>query len=89
MKLTPTLRQDLKNYLQARLKSAQVQAHVYVAHELKADVLASIVSAHPELHHADIITHVDPSLLAGYALEIGSKRIDRSLRSRINTIFAS
>lgn len=88
MKLTPRIRQDLKNFLKARLADQKVVAHVYAAYQLTADELQAVQSKYAILSDAIIESHIDPSLLAGYIVEVGSKRIDCSLKSRLNTIFA-
>ncbi len=88
MKLTPTLRQDLKNFLKARLQDQSVMAQVYAPYMLSADELNQIQSKYDILSSAQLTPHIDPSLLAGYVVEVGSKRIDCSLKSRLNTIFA-
>jgi len=88
MKLTPRLRQDLKNFLKARLVDQKEVAQVYAAYQLTAAELQSIQSKHDVLRNAILEPHIDPRLLAGYVVEVGSKRLDCSLKSRLNTIFA-
>ncbi|MEI7653090.1 MAG: F0F1 ATP synthase subunit delta [bacterium] len=87
MKLTPTLRQDLKNFLKARLVDQSVMAQVYAPYMLSTDEVKQIQSKYEILKGAQVTAHVDPTLLAGFVVEVGSKRIDCSLKSRLNTIF--
>jgi F0F1-type ATP synthase delta subunit len=88
MKLTPALRQDLKNFLKSRLTDQTVLAHVYAPYVLSKDELDMIKSRFPILATASLSAHIDPTLIAGFVVEVGSQRIDCSVKSRIDTIFA-
>ncbi len=88
MKLTPELRQDLKNFLKSRLTDQTVLAHVYAPYELSKDELHMIKTRFPILSGAILSAHIDPTLIAGFVVEVGSQRIDCSVKSRIDTIFA-
>ncbi|MEI6326509.1 MAG: F0F1 ATP synthase subunit delta [Candidatus Roizmanbacteria bacterium] len=88
MKLTPALRQDLKNFLKSRLTDQSVLAQVYAPYELTSDEVEKIKGRYPLLASATISTHIDLSLIAGFVIEVGSQRIDCSVKSRIDTIFA-
>ncbi len=88
MKLTPALRQDLKNFLKSRLTDQTVLAQVYAPYALSKDELDKIKTGFPLLATATLSAHIDPTLIAGFVIEVGSQRIDCSVKSRIDTIFA-
>jgi F0F1-type ATP synthase delta subunit len=88
MKLTSALRQDLKNYLKAKLSDMRPDAHIYAAYELSDTELAEMKSKYELLEGTTIHTHVDTNLIAGFVIEVGSKRIDCSVKNRLRVLFA-
>jgi F-type H+-transporting ATPase subunit delta len=81
---------------------AVIRAFQAIAAAQRGEVTAQVASAHPlsdeqlstleqklrarEGRTVKLKTHVDPDLLGGLVVTIGSKRIDNSIRSRLNTL---
>ncbi|MXP25855.1 F0F1 ATP synthase subunit delta [Altererythrobacter indicus] len=66
----------------------EVTAEVATAHALSADQIASLEQKLKarEGRNVKIHTSVDPDLLGGLVVTIGSKRVDNSIRTRLNTL---
>jgi len=81
---------------------AIIRAFQSIAASQRGEVTAEVASAHPltdgqlsaleqklrvrEGRTVKLKTHVDPDLLGGLVVTIGSKRIDSSIRSRLTTL---
>src|SRR5690606_36715905 len=81
---------------------AMIRAFHMIAAAQRGEVTADVASAHPlsdgqlatleqklrarEGRTVKVRTRVDPDLLGGLVVTIGSKRIDSSIRSRLNTL---
>ncbi len=66
----------------------EVTAEVTSAHALDDDQLAALARALRERvgREVSVETHVDPSLLGGLVVRLGSQLIDSSIRTRLNTL---
>lgn len=81
---------------------AMIRAFAAIAAAQRGEVTAEVASAHPlsedqvaslqeklkarEGRNVKIRTNVDPDLLGGLVVTIGSKRIDSSIRTRLNSL---
>jgi F-type H+-transporting ATPase subunit delta len=72
----------------AAAQRGEVTAEVTSAHALTDDQLAALEARLKEREGrtVKIKTSVDPDLLGGLVVTIGSKRIDSSIRTRLNTL---
>ena len=66
----------------------EVTAEVTSAHALDDDQLATLSRALRERvgREVSVETHVDPALLGGLVVRLGSQLIDSSIRTRLNTL---
>jgi F-type H+-transporting ATPase subunit delta len=66
----------------------EVTADVTTAHPLNDSQLAALSAklAQREGHAVTLRTHIDPALLGGLVVQIGSQRIDGSIRTRLNSL---
>lgn len=66
----------------------EVTAHVTSAHPLNAEQLARLADrlAAREGHTVTLQTRVDPAILGGLVVQIGSQMVDASIRTRLNTL---
>lgn len=66
----------------------EVTAHVTTAHPLDAEQLARLAErlAAREGHTVTLETRVDPAILGGLIVQIGSQMVDASIRTRLNTL---
>lgn len=88
MRLTKQLKQDLKEYLKERMHHPKSRAQIISACELSPDQIKSIKSRVEMVRDAEVDVVIDPEILAGVIVQYGSKRLDMSLRTRIETLFA-
>jgi len=72
----------------AAASRGEVTAQVASAHALSADQVKALEARLKEREglNVKINTSVDPDLLGGLVVTIGSKRIDSSIRTRLNTL---
>lgn len=72
----------------AAAQRGEVQAEVASAHPLSEDQIASLETRlrAREGRTVKLSTKVDPALLGGLVVTIGSKQIDSSIRTRLNTL---
>lgn len=72
----------------AAAQRGEVTAEVATAHALTADQIAQLEQKLKarEGRNVKIHTSVDPDLLGGLVVTIGSKRVDNSIRTRLNTL---
>ena len=75
------------NALHARHKG-EIEAEVTSAVELSADQLTELKSTLKSVMGQDVglKTHVDPALLGGLIVKVGSKMIDSSLKTKLNNL---
>jgi F-type H+-transporting ATPase subunit delta len=72
----------------AAAQRGEVQAEVASAHPLSADQIATLETRlrAREGRTVKLSSRVDPSLLGGLVVTIGSQRIDSSIRTRLNSL---
>lgn len=72
----------------AAAQRGEVTAEVNSAHALSAEQLATLEARLKarEGRNVKLTSRVDPDLLGGLVVTIGSKRIDSSIRSRLNSL---
>ena len=66
----------------------EVTADVTTAHSLTEGQIAALTAklAQREGRTVTLRTHIDPALLGGLVVQIGSQRIDGSIRTRLNSL---
>jgi F-type H+-transporting ATPase subunit delta len=81
---------------------AVIRAYGAIAADARGEVTADVTTAHPlndsqlaalsaklaqrEGRTISLRTHIDPALLGGLVVQIGSQRIDGSIRTRLNSL---
>jgi F-type H+-transporting ATPase subunit delta len=72
----------------AAAQRGEVTAEVTSAHALSADQLVALTAKLKEREGKDvkITANVDPAILGGLVVRIGSRQIDSSIRTRLNTL---
>lgn len=87
MHIDPVLKEDLKAYLQEKLKNNQ-RPRIVIRAPYRLDD-ADIQALQKKIHlleNADIRTEVDGKLLAGIVIQFGSSVIDLSLDAQLQTL---
>lgn len=87
MKLSKQFKEDLRSYLKDRMENREVVAQIIAPYELSQDEIAQIKSKVPLIKHAKIEVVLDETILAGFVIKFGSKLIDYSLKSKIESLF--
>ncbi|OGK38134.1 hypothetical protein A3F03_05050 [Candidatus Roizmanbacteria bacterium RIFCSPHIGHO2_12_FULL_41_11] len=86
MKINPALKEELKRYLRNRLQSSNKRVVITSPYLMGDQDLRKIQEKFPFLREAKIITEVDKSLIGGFIIKFGSKMIDLSLRSELQSL---
>lgn len=82
--------------------SAVIRAFAAIAADARGEITADVTTAHPlqldqvvalsaklaqrEGRAVTLRTHIDPAILGGLVVQIGSQRIDASIRTRLNSL---
>lgn len=87
MKIDPELKQDLKNYLQQRLREeAKGKVTILAPYKLSNEEIDTLKKKIDILQDADITTEKDESMLAGIIIRYGSRMIDLSLKTELQKL---
>ena len=89
MHIDPGLKEELKQYLLQKMHDTKKKVTVVSAYRLEKHEMDTIIHQFDYLEHAKIDNEVDSSILAGFVIKFGTKRIDVSLKRRIDDVNAS
>ncbi len=89
MHIDPGLKEELKQYLLQKMHDSKKKVTIISAYPLQKNEMDELVRMFDYLQHAHIDNHVDASILAGFIIKFGTKRIDLSLRRRLSDVDAS
>jgi F0F1-type ATP synthase delta subunit len=87
MKLSKEIKDDLRAYLKNRLSHRDVRAQIIAPYMLSEVEVQNIQSKIPLLTGVLTDIVVDKALLAGFMVRVGSKLIDYSLQSKLDSLF--
>jgi F0F1-type ATP synthase delta subunit len=88
MKLSKQLKEDLRSYLKDRFDTRTVRTQIIAPYDLSQSEVEKIRSKVPLIKDSDVDVVVDTSILAGIIIKHGSKLIDYSLKSKVESIFS-
>ncbi|MFZ6034909.1 MAG: F0F1 ATP synthase subunit delta [Patescibacteria group bacterium] len=83
MKIDPKIKKDLEARLKEDLANKKKQVVLISAYKLDKKELAEVTAKVPVLKKADVRLEVDPSIIAGYIVKVGSKVLDLSLSGQL------
>lgn len=83
MKISASLKADLKRYLVKKQKEESDKVVVTSAYKISKSDLTKLQSLIPDVSLKDAEVVVDESLFAGYVIQKGSKVLDLSLKGRL------
>lgn len=84
MKIDPSIKKDLAARLKEDLAQKKKQVVLVSAYKLDKQELAAIMAKVPDLKKAQVRYEVDPSIIAGYVIRVGSKVLDLSVAGQLN-----
>lgn len=83
MKIDPQIKKDLAARLKEDLASKKKQVVLISAYKLDKKEVDSVMAKIPDLRKADVKYEVDPSIIAGFVIKVGSKVLDLSLSGQL------
>ncbi|MDH7476603.1 MAG: F0F1 ATP synthase subunit delta [Microgenomates group bacterium] len=83
MKIDPQIKRDLEIKLKEELAEKKKKATVISAYHLSQSDIDDLKKIFPELNKTKIDFEVDPNLIAGYVIKIGSKVVDLSIKGKL------
>ncbi len=83
MRIDPTLKQDLKTYLQKKIHSKSRKVTVYSTYPLSKAEMKLLETKLPVLKESDMTNEIDREILGGLIIKFGSKMIDLSIRRQL------
>ncbi len=86
MHIDPVLKDELKQYMLDRMSQSKRKVKIISAYELSRDEMDAIVLKFPEIGNAEMENKVDANIIAGFIVKFGTKRIDLSLKRRLEEI---
>lgn len=89
MHIDPVLKDELKQYLLDRMHESHRKVTIISAYPLSQQEMDSIIHKFPELGNARVENEVDLNTYAGFIIKFGTKRIDLSLKRRIEEVHQS
>ena len=89
MKINPQLKEELKTHLNDQIQKEKERLLIMSAYTLSQKEIQAILSSFPELTTREYENVVDTSLMGGFVLRFGSKIVDLSIRTILQTFSKS
>lgn len=89
MKLSKQIKEELQTYLRDRLSAREIRTQIIAPYELSQGEVDEIKSKVSLIKNSAVDVVVDKSILAGVIIKHGSKLIDYSLKSKVESLFSS
>ena len=86
MHIDPVLKDELKKYLLDRMSDTRKNVVIVSAYPLGEQEMNNVIHHFPELGQANVENVVDSKIYAGFVIKFGTKRIDLSLKRRLEEI---
>lgn len=86
MKIDPKIKQELEHYLQDQLHNQKQFVTIVSAIPLQQAEQIELIKAFPQFKDMKLIYTTDPTLLAGVVIKFGTKMIDLSLKSELQSL---
>ncbi len=88
MKLSKHIKEELQMYLRERLNAREIRTQIVASYELSQAEVEEIKSKVPLIKNSVVDVVVDETILAGVVIKHGSKLIDYSLKSKVESLFS-
>ncbi len=89
MKLSKQIKEELQTYLRERLNARELRTQIIAPYKLSQAEVDEIKSKVSLIKNSVVDVVVDKSILAGVIIKHGSKLIDYSLKSKVESLFGS
>lgn len=86
MHIDPVLKDELKQYLLDRMHDTRRNVTIISAYKMAQAEIDAVIHHFPELGQAKVENIVDPGIYAGFIIKFGTKRIDLSLKRRLEEL---
>lgn len=87
MKLSKQIKEELQSYLKDRLGNREVRSQIIAPYALTDAEIKEIQSKVAMIRHSQVEVIVDETILAGVIIKHGSKLVDYSLKSKVESLF--
>ncbi len=86
MKIKAEIKKDIKRFIREGLKKKQEEVTIIAPYTILPDDLQEIIKLYPQLESKKLITVVDPNIIAGVVIKMGTKVLDLSLANKIRNL---
>lgn len=86
MKIDPNIKEDLKRYLEQKIKEEKKQVTIISAYKLSDKEINALYNNFPFLRNSNPKFKIDMNLIAGVIIKIGTKIIDLSINSQLHNL---
>ena len=86
MKINSQVKEELKKYLQTKLDDDKKNVEIVSPYPFGSEDIEMVKKEFPDIAHMEMHVTVDPSILAGIIIKIGTKMIDLSLRGELQSL---
>lgn len=86
MKIDPTIKQELKKFLEQKIKEEKKQVTILSSNQLSDKELNTLKNNFPIIKDSNPKIIIDNSLIAGVIIKVGTKIIDLSLKNQLKNL---
>lgn len=89
MKLSKQVKDDLRSYLKSHIDSHMSKVQIIAPYELSMEEIALIKLKIPTIASRDVEVVTDSTILAGFMIKDGSRLMDYSLKTKLQSLFGA
>lgn len=89
MKLSKQIKREMQEYLKDRLGSRVNRTQIVAPYQLSEKEVLEIQSKVPLIKDSEVEIIVDKTIMAGIIIKQGSRLIDYSLKSKVDSLFTN
>ncbi|HNQ30933.1 MAG TPA: F0F1 ATP synthase subunit delta [Candidatus Woesebacteria bacterium] len=89
MKLSKQVKDDLRSYLKSHIDSHVSKVQIIAPYELSMEEIALIKLKIPSIAKRDVEVVTDSTILAGFMIKDGSRLMDYSLKTKLQSLFGA
>jgi len=86
MRLDPQVKERLKKTFTAELVAQKELVKIVSAYQLSRDEIQNILSRFPQYAASRVENKIDPTLIGGFVIQVGSQNIDLSIRNALHLL---
>lgn len=89
MKLSKQVKDGLRSYLKSHIDSHVSKVQIIAPYELSMEEITLIKSKIPSIAKRDVEVVTDSTILAGFMIKDGSRLMDYSLKTKLQSLFGT